>query len=128
VRERALVTQSRAPARNLRQLPARFPDAVGSLLARLGVPIEIAEAEAAAMLPVSVGLTRNRSVVGSMVDLGRQAAFLLAPPRGHPPVADIELALAGVPCLQLQPDAFPFRTAGALLGVHIPDPERRVLH
>jgi len=67
-------------------------------------------------------------VVGSMVDLGRQAAFLLAPPRGHAPAADIELALAGVPCLQLQPDAFPFRTAGALLGIHIPDPERRVLH
>ena len=116
------------PARHVRQLPSRLPGAVHSLLERLGVPLEIAEAEAASMLPVSVGLTRNRSVVGSMVDLGRQAAFLLAPPPGHAPVADIELALAGVPCLQLQPDVFPFHTAGALLGVHIPDPERRVLH
>ena len=116
------------PARDLRQLPSRLPDAVRSLLRRLGVPPEIAASEIEAMLPISVGLTRSRSVVGSMVDLGREATFLLAPPGPHSPVADVELALAGVPCLQLEPHGFPFRAVGALLGVDVPTPEWRVLH
>lgn len=113
-------------AKDVRQFPSRLPEAVASLLARLGVPANIIEAEVAAMLPISVGLTCNRSVVGSMVELGRQAEFYLADDR--PPVADLELALAAVPCLQLKPDAFPFRTAGILLGVRISNPEWRVLH
>jgi hypothetical protein len=114
------------PAKDVRQFPSRLPDAVGSLLARLGVPSDVIETEVAAMLPISVGLTCNRSVVGSMIDLGRQAGFYLADDR--PPVADLELALAAVPCLQLKPDAFPFRTAGEILGVRVSDPEWRVLH
>jgi hypothetical protein len=114
------------PAKDVRQFPSRLPDAVGSLLARLGVPANIIETEVDAMLPISVGLTRSRTVVGSMVELGRQAEFYLADDR--PPVADLELALAAVPCLQLKPDAFPFRTAGILLGVRVSNPEWRVLH
>jgi hypothetical protein len=78
------------------------------------------------MLPIAVGLTRNRSVVGSMVDLAQQAAFYLGADR--PPVADLELALAAVPCLQLEPHSHPFRTAGALLAVAVSNPEWRVLH
>ncbi len=116
------------PARDLRQLPSRLPGAARSLLERLGVPAAIAEAEVAAMLPISVGLTRNRSVVGSLIDLGREASYFLAPPVPSAPVADIELALARVPCLQLEPDAFPFRTAGVLLGASLPNPEWRILH
>jgi hypothetical protein len=115
-------------ARDLRQLPSRLPEALRSLLGRLGVPTGIAQAEVDSMLPISVGLTRNRSVVGSMVDLGREAAFLLAPPTPRPPIADVELALATVPCLQLQPHVFPFRAVGALLGVDVSTPEWRVLH
>jgi hypothetical protein len=114
------------PAKDVRQFPSRLPEAVGSLLARLGVPANVIEAEVTAMLPISIGLTCNRSVVGSMVELGRQAEFFLAHDR--PPVADLELALAAVPCLQLKPDAFPFRTAGILLGVRVSNPEWRVLH
>lgn len=114
------------PAKDVRQFPARLPDAVGSLLDRLGVPARVIEAELAAMLPISVGLTRNRSVVGALVELGRQAGFHLADDR--PPVADLELALAAVSFLQLEPDPFPFRTAGVLLGVRVPDPKWRVLH
>jgi hypothetical protein len=92
----------------------------------LGVPTGIIEAEVASMLPIAVGLTRNRSIVGSMVDLAQQATFYLAADR--PPVADLELALAGVPCLQLKPHTFPFRAVGALLGVAVSNPEWRVLH
>lgn len=116
------------PALDLWQLASRLPQAVRLLLARLGVPVEIAETEVGSMLPISIGLTRNRSIVGSMVDLGRGAAFLLAPRIPRPPVADVELALAGVPCLQLQPHVFPFRAVGALLGVAVPTPEWQVLH
>ena len=114
------------PAKDLRHFPSRVPDSVRSLLSRLGVPAAIIETEVAAMLPMLVGLTCSRSVVGSMIDLGRQAEFLLAADR--PPVADLELALAGVPCLQLKPDPFPFRAAGLLLGVRLSNPEWRVLH
>jgi Domain of unknown function (DUF6933) len=127
VSERSLLSVV-LPARDLRQLPSRLPDSVRSLLGRLGVPSEIADTEVASMLPISVGLTRNRSVVGSMVDLGREAAFLIAPKVPRPPVADVELALAGVPCLQLRPHVFPFRAVSALLGVAVPLPEWRVLH
>jgi len=69
--------------REVRQLPSRVPGAVASLLTRLGVPSLVVEAEVRAMLPVCVGLTRSRSVVGSLVELGREAAFRLAP--GGPP-------------------------------------------
>lgn len=127
VSERSLLSVV-LPARDLRQLTSRLPDAVRSLLGRLGVPGDIAEAEVASMLPISLGLTRNRSVVGSMVDLGREAAFLVAPKIPRPPIADAELALAGVPCLQLQPHVFPFRAVSALLGVPLPQPEWRILH
>ena len=127
VSERSLLSVV-LPARGLRQLPSRLPDAVRSVLDRLGVPREVADVEIASMLPISVGLTRNRSVVGSMVDLGRQAESILAPSTPHAPVADVELALAAVPCLQLKPHVFPFRAVGVLLGVAVPDPEWRVLH
>lgn len=125
VSERSLLSVI-LPARDVRQLPSRLPAAVRSLLERLGVPAPVIDAEVASMLPVCVGLTRSRSVVGSLVDLGRQAAFRLAP--GGPPMADLELALAAVPCLKLEPDVMPFRTAGALLGVRVSNPERRGLH
>jgi hypothetical protein len=114
------------PAKDVRQFPSRLPDAVRSLLSRLGVPADVIETEVAEMLPISVGLTRDRSVVGSMVDLARQAEFYLAADR--PPVADLELALAAVPCLRLVPHAIPFRTAGALLEVRVSNPEWRILH
>ena len=127
VSERALLSVV-LPARDVRQLPSRLPSAVRSLLDRLGAPDDIVEAEVASMLPISVGFTRNRSVVGSMVDLSCEAAFLIAPKVPRPPVADVELALAGVPCLQLRPHVFPFRAVSALLGVPIPEPEWRVLH
>jgi hypothetical protein len=96
------------------------------LLRRLGVPAPVIEFELSAMLPVCVGLTQSRSVVGSLVELGREAAFRLSP--GASPTADVELALAAVPCLTLEPHAMPFRTAGALLGVPVANPEWRVLH
>jgi len=125
VSERSLLSVI-LPARDVRQLPSRLPGAVESLLRRLGVPAPVIEAEVSAMLPVCVGLTQSRSVVGSLVELGREAAFRLSP--GPPPTADVELALAGVPCLQLEPHAMPFRTAAALLGVPVANPEWRVLH
>jgi len=125
VSERSLLSVI-LPARDVRQLPSHLPGAVRSLLGRLGVPAAIIDAEVDSMLPVCVGLTRSRSVVGSLVELGREASFRLSP--GAPPTADVEFALAAVPCLQLKPHAMPFRTAGELLGVPVPDPEWRVLH
>ena len=127
VSERSLLSVV-LPARDVRHLPLRLPDAVRSLLDRLGVPAAVAEEEVAAMLPIAVGLTRNRSVVGSMVDLGYMASVHMNPRYGALQSKDLELELAGVPCLKLKPDSFPFRTAGILLGVEIRDPEPRMRH
>ncbi len=114
------------PAKDVRHLPSRVPDAVRSLLSRLDAPADIIETEVIAMLPVSVGLTCSRSVVGSMIDLGWQAELHLAADCSD--LGDLELALAGAPCLRLALDPFPFRAAGSLLGAHLSDPARRVLH
>jgi hypothetical protein len=113
------------PRKSVRDLPSRLPAAVRSLLFRLGVPDDVIEEEVAAMLPIGVGLTRNRSTVGSLVELGREAQFLISPPFGLPANPDVELALASVPCLTLKPKPFPDLTAGILLGVQIANPCRR---
>jgi hypothetical protein len=127
VSERSLLSLV-LPARDLRQLPSRLPSALESLLARLGVPSTVVAEEVAALLPISVGHTSNRQVVGSLVELGFQAASLLQHHGADRLLGDLELALAAVPCFQLKPDPFPFRTAGALLGVPVSNPEWRVLH
>jgi hypothetical protein len=115
------------PGRDLRQIPSRLPGTVESLLGRLGVPPAVVAEEVAELRPVAVGYTRNRKVVGSMIELGLQARAFLERHSDHHFPGDLELALAAVPCLQLKPDPFPYRTAGALLGVDLPNPEWRTL-
>lgn len=61
------------PARHVRQLPDRLPGLVGQRLRRLGVADPLIEREIAVMHPVVVGPTRDRSVVGTLVDFERTA-------------------------------------------------------
>lgn len=65
-------------ARDVRSLPARLPDLVDGRLRRLGgVTRDQVEAERAAMAPVRVAKTADRSVVGILVDFGRHLPYHL---------------------------------------------------
>jgi hypothetical protein len=87
------------PARNLRELPERLPNLVAQRLKRLGVEGALIEREAMAMHPVRVGPTRDRSVLGTLVDFARTIPVFL-------PVNDwqlddlrlVESRLAETPC------------------------------
>ncbi|MDZ7736760.1 MAG: hypothetical protein U5P41_12185 [Gammaproteobacteria bacterium] len=65
------------PARNVRELPARLIDMVYERLRRLGVDMGFIEREIDAMTPVLVGQTRDRSVLGQMVDFAKTAPYHL---------------------------------------------------
>jgi len=66
------------PARQIRQLPDRLPVLVRQRLQRLGVVRPLIEREVAAMHPVCVGPTRDRSVLGTLVDFARTVPYCLA--------------------------------------------------
>lgn len=82
------------PARNIRALPHYLPDLVSGRLHRLGVDPHMINAEVAAMDPVTVGRTTDRSVVGIMVDFAKMIPHLLPPGRwdeGWLPMAEGQL-------------------------------------
>jgi len=67
------------PARDVSSLPSRLPDLLAAALRRLSVPEELIVAECKAMEPVVVAPTRNRSVLGIMVDCAKSIPHHLAP-------------------------------------------------
>lgn len=74
--------------RDVRSLPERLPELVADRLRRVdGVSTRFAEAEAAAMAPVVVAKTANRSVVGVLVE----CAYLAPPYVGPARLDDAEL-------------------------------------
>ena len=76
VSERSLLSLL-VPARDVRGLPARLVDLVGTRLRRLGVPERLVCAELAAMSPVTIAPTTDRSVMGTMVDFAKVVPFHL---------------------------------------------------
>lgn len=77
----------------------RLPDLVGQRLRRLGVADPLVEREVAAMQPVGVAPTRDRSVVGTLVDFERTVPYCVAE-NGWSEI-DLRLAemqLAEAPC------------------------------
>jgi hypothetical protein len=56
------------PARDVGTLPRRLPDLVAARLRRAGIPAPLIDAEVAAMAPVGVSKTSDRSVMGIVVD------------------------------------------------------------
>ena len=85
-------------ARNVQSLPERLPDLVGARLRRLGVPPELVEAELAAMLPVLVGKTVDRSVLGVLVDFGKLFYHVLPDIWNEDDFEKMESRLAETPC------------------------------
>ena len=66
-----------APAQNVKSLPLHFSELVANRLRRLGAEKNAIDAELAAMQPVCVGKTRDRSVVGTMVDFDKVLPYYL---------------------------------------------------
>lgn len=107
------------PARHVRQLPDRLPGLVGQRLRRLGVADSLIEREIAAMHPVVVGPTRDRSVVGTLVDFERTAPYCLAENGlSEVDLRLVEIQLAETPCRVSAPGRktlFPCDTVPQLL-------------
>jgi hypothetical protein len=87
------------PARDVRALPSRLPDLVGQRLARLDNQSSWITSELAAMEPVVVGPTRDRSVLGSMVDFAKAIPYYLdAGGWDESTLPFVESRLATTPC------------------------------
>jgi hypothetical protein len=65
------------PARDVKELPERLPEAVAARLRRLGISEAVVAAEIAAMDAVVVGKTTDRSVTGQMVDFAKHLTYYL---------------------------------------------------
>ena len=86
-------------ARNVKALPDHFPDLLGERLGRLGVDSAVIGSEVGATQPVRVGRTRDRSVMGTMVEFAKVLPFYL-PEDGWDDYDLLlaELKLAQTPC------------------------------
>lgn len=87
------------PAREVRTIPDRLTELVATRLRRLGITETLIDAEVAAMEPVRVAATQDRSVLGSMVDFAKAIPFYL--PIGGWDLTTlpfIESRLAETPC------------------------------
>ena len=87
------------PARHVSTLADRLPELVAGRLHRLQVPGSLIEAETAAMTPVHVARTRDRSVLGTLVDFVKAIPYYL-PVRGwdDTTLPFLEGRLAETPC------------------------------
>ena len=65
------------PARDVHALPQRLAALVAARLNRLGIAAELIAAETAAMEPVVVAKTTDRSIVGIMVDYAKMIPYYL---------------------------------------------------
>jgi len=63
------------PARDAKSLPQRLAHAAGQILAAIGVPPALIEAELKEMADVSIARTANRQVLGSMNDFAFVAGY-----------------------------------------------------
>lgn len=87
------------PARDVGTLPSRLADVVGARLRRAGIARRLIAAELAAMEPVTVAKTADRSVVGIMVDFAFAVGHYL-PVGGwdETTLPFVEAKLAETPC------------------------------
>jgi hypothetical protein len=112
----ALVT----PARDIRTLPDRLPGLVADRLHRLQIPTALVQAEVAAMDPVVTAPTRDRSVLGILLDFARSIPYYLPAGGGEETALQgVEAWLAGTPChASRRADAvvFPDKAAPKLLA------------
>lgn len=88
------------PARDVKKLPAALPTLVGRRLRTLGVPERQVAQEIWAMHPVAIKPTKDRSVLGQVVDFSRAIPYYL--PVGDWGEEELRLSeeqLGDTPCL-----------------------------
>lgn len=66
-----------ARARDVRNLSVRLPAMVSERLLRLGIAGALIDAEVASMHPVHIGPTRDRSVLGFLIEFAKDTTFYL---------------------------------------------------
>jgi len=87
------------PARNVHALPGELPTLIGGRLRRLGVREELIRAELAAMSPVVIAATTDRSVMGTVVDFAKDIPYRLEIGGwGDTTLPFVEARLAETPC------------------------------
>lgn len=67
------------PARDVRDLPTRLAGIVDARLRRVGIETQVVACERAAMAPIAIGPTMDRSVLGTMVDFAKAVPYYLEP-------------------------------------------------
>ena len=106
------------PARELRTMTTRFPDAACRIFEDLGVSASVIALERAAMKDVAFGKTVDRRVIGSLNDFAHAVKWALQD-ASDPSLHALSLRLAETPILPL--NDFPDRMTRRLL-------EARTLH
>lgn len=108
------------PARDVAGLPDRLADVVAARLRRLSIPPELIQAETAAMNPVIIAPTIDRSVLGILVDFAKAIPFYLD--RGswdETTLPFVEARLGETPChagRRFAEVVFPNRDASQLIA------------
>ncbi len=74
---------------------ARFVEALGAELDRLGIATDVVSAELAGMAEVQLARTRSRQILGTMNDFDRMLDSYLTPGNS---LVDVALRLAEAPC------------------------------
>jgi hypothetical protein len=120
------------PARDVASLPRHLPSLVAARLRRLDIDSSLIEAEVAAMQPVLVAPTADRSVVGILVDFAKMAPHHLEPGVwDQTTLPFVEARLAETPCHAARPFEdviFPERKAPELLESTWRNSAKRSLH
>ncbi len=108
------------PACDVRALPGRLPELVAGRLKRLGVACRLIDAETAAMTPINIARTTDRSVLGIMVDFAKSIPYYLEIGGwDDTTLLFIESRLAETPCYatkRLEEVVFPDKAAPKLLA------------
>lgn len=87
------------PAREVAVLPERLETLVFGRITRLGVPPRLVRAEVAAMSPIVIAPTRDRSVLGTMTEFAHMIPLYLEPDLWGPSdLLAVETVLQQVPC------------------------------
>jgi hypothetical protein len=86
-------------ARDVQALPERLPRLIADRLGRLGVAERLIRAEVAAMTPVSIAPTDDRSVMGTLVDFAKVIPdYLEVGAWDETTLPFVEARLAKTPC------------------------------
>src|SRR5262245_8299601 len=87
------------PGRDVRNLPVRLAGLVEARLSKLGIDVRAIAAEKGAMMPVEIGPTLDRSVLGIMVDFAKSVPYYLEAGYWNDSTLElIEDRLAEMPC------------------------------